>query len=342
MYDFHISDIATGIFPKSKFYWQNLLTHSCIVVEDSVSLDDSTDGQVTIHFVQGEPGSKVVAIPYDFDIYNCLLAEDFKIESKGDLFIKSVTFNKVEGKLQRNEFAQSKIMNSIFELLEKKSWAFPRRIPSSVYISENQCIANEQFMNNFINGDNDINNSFILAIDKAGVLLAERMGIKLHGVIKIKHYDTGKNEQTDSMVDSVSLQLIDGLTFEDLEHRSVIVIDDLISSGITATRVVDYLRQLKPIYISFYSLYRTLASQEVPVQNSVDVEYHSCFPISNCYWVYGRGFDLSDEESRSLSDIYGAQKCWDWESEEDIKTILKLFDSPYNYKDYVDLALRGE
>lgn len=342
MYDFHISDVATGIFPKSKFYWQNVLTHSCIVVEDSDSLDESAEGRITIRFVQGEPGSKVVAVPYDFDTYNLLLAEDFKIESKGKIFVKSVTFNKVEGRIQRNGFADSKIMNSIFELLEAKSWAFPRRIPSSFYIPESQCRANEQFLKNLVYGDNDVRNSFILAIDKAGVLLAKRMGIQLHGIITIKHYDTGRNEQTDSMADSINLQLIDGITPEDLEKRLVIVIDDLISSGITATRVVDYLKQLKPLYISFYSLYRTLASQEVPVQNTADVEYHSCFPVSNCYWLYGRGFDLSYEESRSLSDIYGAQKCWDWESEEDIRTILDLFHSPFRYDDYVDLALKGE
>lgn len=346
MYDFHITDLAMSIIPKSKFYWHNMLTNSCIVVEDSVALDDSLDGEVTIHFVQGQPGDKVVAIPDDFfweeSVFECLLPEHLEIKSNKEPYVTSIKLSRIKGKVQKNCAIGSRIMDSVINLIENHSWAFPRRIPLFPYISERQCYKNEEFMKGLIYEQHNMADFFVLAVDKAGVLLAERMGISLDGVIKIKHYLTAENEQLDSLADGIELQLSEGATPADLKNSLILVIDDLISSGITATRIISHLRKLGPEYISFYSLYRTLASQEVPINNAPDVEYTSCFPLSNCYWVYGRGFDLSDEESRSLKDIYGAQKCWDWESEVDIKAVLELFNSPYRYEDYVELALRGE
>lgn len=343
MYDFHISDLAMFSFSGSKFYWQNFLTNSCIFIRDNDSMNPSSDGEITIYFMQGAPGSKVIPI-YKLDRSK----EDYtSVDILGfncpDIYQSHIKVVRKANSIQLDDFSESLVNNSIFtgivELLNKRSWEFPRRYARFPYLTSVECQMNETVMREAIEIENDRHDVF-LGIDRAGVLLAERMGLPLDGIIKIKHYDMSKNAQVDSLVDNIEIEFLNGCSYDTLENKMVVIIDDLISSGRTAVAVVDYLRaKYQPYYMTFYSLYRTNSSQEVPIEEGVDICYRWFFPLSNAYWVYGRGFDLYDEESRTLPDIYGSLKCWDNETKEDIKEILEFFDSPFSYDDYLKVLL---
>lgn len=320
MFDFHPSDLATTNHADSKYYWQNEAAKCCITVPDSIFLDEG-DATFGIRFHQYSPDTRIICT----DLLNP--SRDNIVPTTKDCIQMNMPLQRKNGKIIRPKVT-GRILDAVIDLIDAHSWSFPRSKPNKPYISKASAILLEANFKHMVMSVND-GNCIYVSVSRAGTMLANRLGIDIAGEFVVKHYHTDINTQDDTALDKF---LSPDLSF--YEGKKVVVIDDLISSGRTAGAVIMSLQKqgFKKVY--FFSLYRTVCSQEVPLDFGEDVLVKSYCPISNAYWTYGRGFDLTDEASRNLEDIFACTKHWDWETPEDVSQLMKVFGSKYVLSDY--------
>ena len=308
MFDFYPSDFGTQVLADTKYYWQNETNKCCVLVPDFSSDDNAP---ISIHFLKAGKETEFLCT----DQSNPDVA--FISPTARDVFIRTIAVERHNGKCIRPE-NPGKIMNSIFDLIDAKSWSFPRAKADTPYITAVQASLFESMFKDMVKAPDD-GNCVYASISKAGTMLADRIDIKSDIIFDVQHYDTETNTQDDSLIQVTESK------FVDVVGKTVIVIDDLISSGRTAKAVIRRLMDLGAAYIYYFALYRTISSQEVKLPVADNIVIKSYAPLSNAYWTYGRGFDLTDDDSRNLPDIYAATKHWDWETAEDVQKLINFF-----------------
>lgn len=309
MYDFHVSDLGTQTIPNSKYYWQNERAKCCVIVPDDVNSDENKSALV--YFVQAAPDVEVVCT----NMQNPDLA--FVSATPGVVTISAKEFKRKYGMCERPAECP-KILDYILTLIDSNSWSFPRAQADKVYISEAQAVLLEQNFKRMVMAPND-GTCVVATVAVAGSLLADRMGIDSEVVYGVSHYDMTTNTQDDARVKVAQDRDID------LCGKKVIVIDDLISSGRTANAVIERILASGAEHVYYFALYRTICSREVTLIDDPRVTIQSYIPLSNAYWTYGRGFDLTDDASRNTPDIFAATKHWDWETADDVAELIKFF-----------------
>lgn len=323
MFDFHVSDLGTKRIPDSKYYWQNERAACCVLVPDSSR--ENVNEPVTLTFMQAAPDVTVFCTHLrnpDIAVVSTYASGD------GDVFKKRITVDRVDGRCARPEGC-GKIFNAILNLIDNNSWSFPRAQASTPYITKEQAELFENSFRTMVQAP-DNGRCIYASVSKAGTMLAKRINIVPEIEFQVSHYDTETNTQDDShlkVTRSVGSCLV---------GKTVIVIDDLISSGRTANAVVQHILDAGADRVYFFALYRTICSQEVDLCSDPRVVIQSSVPISNAYWMYGRGFDLSDDASRDLPDIYASTKHWEWEKDADVNELIDLFGGNYHVSDYPD------
>lgn len=309
MYDFHVSDLGTQTIPNSKYYWQNEQTKCCVIVPDEVN--DNPDAPAIVYFVQAAPNVEILCT----DMQNPDAARI--VPNSSNVIITAKAFERFVGVCERPENCP-KILDHILSLIDHCSWSFPRAKADEVYISEAQAILLEQNFKRMVMAPN--NGTCVFAsVAVAGSMLADRMGIKSDVVYSVNHYDMATNTQDDSLIEVVQDRDID------LSSKPVIVIDDLISSGRTANAVIKSILDAGADHVYYLALYRTISSREVELIDDPRVTIQTYVPLSNAYWTYGRGFDLTDEESRNTPGIFAATKHWEWETADDVAALIRFF-----------------
>lgn len=326
MFDFHASDFGTRLVPNSKYYWQNEKAKCCILVPDSSK--ESCNTPVEVHFLQLAPQVTVFCNDIRHPDGSTVAIDSTESDCAASDVIRhtQVLFERVDGKCSRPKNC-GKILNSILDLIDKNSWSFPRAKASEPYISRERAEMLESSFKTMVTAP-DNGTCIYASVATAGTMLANRIGIKPIIEFQVSHYDMSTNTQDDNLIDVSYSNSVDVL------GRTVIVIDDLISSGRTANAVIQSMIDAGAAHIYYFALYRTICSQEVELCSNPRVTIQSYIPISNAYWTYGRGFDLTDEESRNLPDIYGSTKHWDWESEQDVNELILFFNGKYQISDY--------
>lgn len=321
MYDFHVSDLGTQTIPNSKYYWQNEKTKCCVVVPDSVS--DNPKAPAIVYFVQAAPNVDILCTDMQNPDAACVIA------TPGKVTITAKAFERSAGVCERPENCP-KILDHILSLIDYRSWSFPRAKTDAVYISEARAELLEQNFKRMVMAPN--NGTCVFAsIAVAGSMLASRMGIESDVVYAVNHYDMATNTQDDSLVEVTPSRDIN------LSDKKVIVIDDLISSGRTANAVIKHILDAGAKHVYYFALYRTICSCEVELIDDPRVTIQTYAPLSNAYWTYGRGFDLTDDASRHTSDISAATKHWDWETESDVEELVRFFGGkiPADYQEKI-------
>lgn len=153
----------------------------------------------------------------------------------------------------------------------------------------------------------------VYAVAESGLQLCYRLGVTWDVEIDVSHYESS-TFQNDS-----------GIHVEDFPilnyDKPVLVIDDMVSSGHTAAAILDKFRKQGVDKVRYVALFNVVASRE---DHEVDSAIETCQDISNFYWMYGRGMDLLDEQSRRTKHIYGADKSYE-EFEEDIDDLRNFF-----------------
>lgn len=309
MYDFHVSDLGTQTILNSKYYWQNEQTKCCVIVPDNVN--HNPDTPAIVYFVQAAPNVEILCT----DLQNPDAARVVAIPNNVNITAKA--FERSAWICERPSGCP-KILEHILSLIDSRSWSFPRKKADTVYISKEQAALLEQNFKRMVMAPN--NGTCIFAsVAVAGSMLASRMSIESDVFYTVRHYDTATNTQDDDLVEVTQDRNID------MGGKPVIVIDDLISSGRTANAVIEHVLAAGAKHVYYFALYRTICSREVALIDDPRVTIQSYVPLSNAYWTYGRGFDLTDNESRNLPDIYAATKHWDWETVDDVAELIKFF-----------------
>lgn len=309
MYDFHVSDLGTQTIPNSKYYWQNERTKCCVIVPDDVN--DNPNTPAVVYFVQAAPNVEILCT----NMQNPDAAR--VLPNSSNVTITAKAFERSAGVCERPKNCP-KILDNILSLIDCCSWSFPRAKADEVYISEAQAVLLEQNFKRMVMAPNN-GNCIFASVTVAGSMLAERMGIESDVVYAVSHYDMATNTQDDTRVDVVQDRDID------LNGKQVIVIDDLISSGRTANAVIQRILNAGADHVYYFALYRTISSREVELIDDPRVTIQTYVPLSNAYWTYGRGFDLTDDASRDTPGIFAATKHWDWETADDVAELIKFF-----------------
>lgn len=190
----------------------------------------------------------------------------------------------------------------------------PRRKNKEPYIDRNVAANLEKsFYERLLCGYLDSHQVF--AVEHSGVLLANRLGVRLDGRILVSHYAVSTFQDDGGINVTVEGSIND--------NRPILIIDDMLSSGRTADAILTYLEEQHPeLRVRYVTLFDIVASREVPeVESSVETFQ----PISNHYWIYGRGMDLLSQESRLCADIYGADKGFGWETTGDVDELRNFF-----------------
>lgn len=318
MYDFHVSDLGTQTIPNSKYYWQNEQAKCCLIVPDDVN-DDLTKPAI-VYFMQAAPNVDILCT----DMQNPDAAR--VVPNSSNVIITAKAFERFVGVCERPENCP-RILDHILSLIDRGSWSFPRAKSNEVYIPEAQAVLLEQNFKQMVMAPN--NGACVFAsVAVAGSMLAGRLGIESDVVYTVSHYDMATNTQDDTLVDVTQDRDID------LNGKQVIVIDDLISSGRTANAVIKRILDAGADHVYYFALYRTICSREVTLIDDCRVTIQSYVPLSNAYWTYGRGFDLTDDESRNTPGIFAATKHWDWETADDVAELIRFFNGvdPEKYK----------
>ena len=100
-----------------------------------------------------------------------------------------------------------------------------------------------------------------------------------------------------STVSSGEARVEQGPPADAIGGQDVLVIEDIVDSGITTSAVLDYLKQLGPASLRLCALLDKPARRQVPVA----IDYVG-FTVPN-HFVVGYGLDL-DEKYRQLPEIY--------------------------------------
>lgn len=309
MYDFHVSDWGTQTIPNSKYYWQNEKAKCCIIVPDDVNSDENKPALV--YFVQASPSVEVICTNTQ-NPDNALMTT-----TPGVISVQAKMFERKFGMCERPGDCP-RILDYVLTLIDSNSWSFPRAEAGTPYISEAQAILLESNFNSMVTAPDD-GTCVYATISTAGTMLATRMGIESDVIYAVNHYDMSTNTQIDNLVVVVPDRDID------ISDKTVIVVDDLISSGRTANAVIEHVLEAGAKHVYYFALYRTVSSREVELISDPRVTIQSYVPLSNAYWTYGRGFDLTEESTRDLPAIYAATKHWHWETESDVAELIEFF-----------------
>lgn len=309
MYDFYPSDLGTQTISRSKYYWQNEEAKCCVLVPDTSR--ECPDKPVPVYFLQIAPNVDIFCTDQQNPDHAFVSA------TPGFIDLEVSVFERKNGRCVRPENC-GKILNAILDLVDEGSWSFPRAKSNTPYITSAQATLLESTFKTMVQAP-DNGTCIHASVAAAGKMLADRLDITSDVVYAVQHYEQSTNTQDDQLVKVVPDRDID------LIGKDVIVIDDLISSGRTANAVIEHILSAGASHVYFFSLYRTICSREVDLLEDPRVTIQSYVPLSNAYWTYGRGFDLTDNESRNLPDIYAATKHWDWETSEDVTELINYF-----------------
>lgn len=307
MFDFYPSDFGTQCADNTKYYWQCEAKRCCVLVRDNVNADRTKPAELM--FLQLNPDAVIRCT----DIRTPDTASFF-CDGKGRFISKKIDRD-ANGYCIRPEGCGA-IVDSILQLIDDQSWSFPRTKGDKPYITKAEAIAYEKQFKELVTANQE--SVVYAAVSVAGVMLANRIGITPELVYSVKHYDS-TNTQVDSQITVTRGGNVS------LEGKTVVIIDDLISSGRTAQAVIQTAISEGAAKVKFYALYQTIASKEVNLESTDRVQIKSYLPLSNAYWTYGRGFDLTTEESRALPDIYPCTKHWAWETDDDVEHLIKFF-----------------
>jgi hypoxanthine phosphoribosyltransferase len=100
-----------------------------------------------------------------------------------------------------------------------------------------------------------------------------------------------------STISSGEAQLIMGLEQETLKNRDVIVVEDIVDTGITTSTALNYLKQWQPASVKLCALLDKPSRREVPVT----IDYLG-FTVPNQF-IVGYGIDFA-QQYRQLPAIY--------------------------------------
>lgn len=194
----------------------------------------------------------------------------------------------------------------------KSNLPAPRRKQSEPYIGT---LAAEELEKQFFNQVAPLLDSHtVYAVHESGTRLCNRLNIDIDSEIYVNHYEHNTYQDDKGIK-------VDAIPISD-PHKPVLVIDDMVSSGHTAAAILEKFNQIGVTKVRFFALYSIIASRE---NHDVDSAIEYTTPLSNFYWVYGRGMDLFDEESRRLKSIYGADKSYADETKGDVDDLLNFF-----------------
>lgn len=154
----------------------------------------------------------------------------------------------------------------------------------------------------------------VYAVSESGVELAKRLGIKSFWIINVNHYEDNTFQN--------DYDIHVGEIFIPESDKPVLVIDDMVSSGRTADAIIKQFDLQGITQIRYVALFNILASREIEEVNSY---IETQMTVSNFYWLYGRGMDLFDEDSRKTKNVYGADKAFDDETKEDVDALFDFF-----------------
>lgn len=189
----------------------------------------------------------------------------------------------------------------------------PRRKQTTPYITKETAVHLEQeFFERYVAPY--VVTHKIFAIAESGVQLCKRLGMTDFETLYVNHY-RANTFQADHNIRVTGIPQLEPET-------QVLVIDDMISSGRTIAAIQEAFIQKGVFRVRFVTLFDIVASREV---HDVDSSVESLMPISNFYWIYGRGMDIFDENSRRTQHVYGADKSYESETQEDIDALFNFF-----------------
>ena len=163
----------------------------------------------------------------------------------------------------------------------------------SLYIPESRIKEQVSKIANLINNDLAGKHPLFLVVLNGSFVFAADM---LRGVIipcEISFIRVASYEGTTS---TGKVKQLIGLN-EDIEGRTIVIVEDIIDSGVTMKELLRMLSEKKPKEIRIASLFVK------PENLKVDLDIHyRCFDIDNDF-IVGYGLDY-DQEGRNLPDIY--------------------------------------
>lgn len=160
-----------------------------------------------------------------------------------------------------------------------------------------------------------ISSHTVYSVHASGTALCKRLGIEPFAEIFVNHYESS-TYQNDDTVHVTPLSVGD-------PTAPVLVIDDMLSSGHTAAAILQAFEEEGIEKVRFVTLYDVVASRE---DDTVDAAVETFLPVSNNYWLYGRGMDLYKECSRNCWHVRGADKQFGWETTLDIEELFNYFE----------------
>ena len=163
-----------------------------------------------------------------------------------------------------------------------------------------------------------VDSSDVYSIAVSGTRLCDRIGVHPKAELFVNHYEsnTFQNDRG-PVVSNIQAQIASE------PDTPVLIIDDMVSSGHTAAAVLKAFENAGVTRVRYVALFDIVASRE---NFDVDSAITTLIPISNFYWMYGRGMDLMDEQSRNSTHIYGADKTYyDFNTQEDYDDLFNFF-----------------
>lgn len=288
---FHCSDIAASMMPDSRVRWGQSDTGLTLLV----SKDSKKEHSV-------------------WQLVYCPDEEAISISPEGKFWLPPESLPKIA-------IADVKENDHLPVILEK-AWTeyFVNQVPPPRYETSKVLVTAEQasqweqeFYNELLAPY--LNNHTVYAVAHSGTGLCKRLGIEANPIF-VTHYDE-TTYQNDSLSDDVLAPLPAN------QDTPILIIDDMVSSGRTASGILGFFKNNGYEKLRFVALYNVLASNEVP---EILAEVETYRTLSNFYWVYGRGMDLFSFSTRRLEDLYGAEKRYpDCESEANVRELCEFF-----------------
>lgn len=196
----------------------------------------------------------------------------------------------------------------------RKGIPAPRRMSKVPYINKNEAALLERSFFTVLVAPY-LSTHTIYSVDKSGTRLCNRIGVKPDATIQVRHYSSD-TFQNDTGI-KVNVPIINN-------DAPALIIDDMVSSGHTAAAIIKAFHNAGIDRMRYVTLFDVVASRE---NSDVDSFIESLKPVSNFYWMYGRGMDLFGEASRNTQHIFGADKCYiDLDTKEDWDDLFNFFD----------------
>ena len=163
----------------------------------------------------------------------------------------------------------------------------------SLYISENKIKEQVKKIAGQINTDLNGKNPLLLVILNGAFVFAADLLRDVTIPCEVSFIRVASYEGTTS---TGKVKQLIGLN-EDIEGRTIVIVEDIIDSGVTMKELLRMLSEKKPKEIRIASLFVK------PENLKVDLDIHyRCFDIENDF-IVGYGLDY-DQQGRNLPDIY--------------------------------------